>query len=180
MKKMDRRTLLGAIPAAAASGLMLAQMGQQAAAQMAMPMAQQNAIPQTPGDFLMVGAESLADDIKALMAAPGSKRLFQDRFFLYDLWVEKAKSAKEYEWHEHRDHILVVLDGSTEYELGGTPEGTHANGTGEWLAPKATGVKKVALKKGDTLIIRRGTLHRRSTADYVVFTLAAPVTPLVS
>jgi mannose-6-phosphate isomerase-like protein (cupin superfamily) len=175
MTMMDRRTLLGAIPAAAVSGLALAQM---AAAQMAMPVAQQNAIPQTAGDFLVVSAESLAEDIKALMAAPGSKRLFQDKYFLYDLWVEKAKSAKEYEWHEHRDHILVVLDGATEYELGGTPEGTHANGPGEWLAPATTGAKKVSLKKGDTLIIRRGTLHRRSTADFVVFTLAAPVTPV--
>ena len=177
MKKMDRRAVLGAIPAAAVSGFALAEMAQQAVAQMAMPIAQQNAIPQTTGDYLVVSAESLAEDIKVLMAAPGSKRLFQDKYFLHDLWVEKAKSAKEYEWHERRDHILVVLDGATEYELGGTPEGTHANGPGEWLAPSCKGAKKVALKKGDTLIIRRGVAHKRSTADYVVFTLAAPVTP---
>ena len=166
MKTMNRRTALGAIPAAAFSGLALAQLA-----------VAQSAGTQTAEDFLVMSAESLAADIKALMAEPGSKRLFADKNYLLDLWVEKAKSAKEYEWHDRRDHIIVILDGETDYELGGKPEGTHANGPGEWLAPSCPGAKKVTLKKGDTLVIRRGVAHKRSTAGYVVLTLAAPLTP---
>ena len=48
--------------------------------------------------------------------------------------VEDKKAAKEFEWHEGRDHILQILEGSTEYELGGTPQGGHNTKPMEWLA----------------------------------------------
>jgi uncharacterized protein YjlB len=86
-----------------------------------------------------------------------------------------AKSAKEFEWHEGRDHLLQILDGSTVYEVGGTPKDGRNTKPGEWLAPAAVGAATLTLKKGDMLVIPRGTLHRRSTAESVTFLLISPM-----
>ena len=42
---------------------------------------------------------------------------------------------------------------------------------GEWLAPASEGAKSLTLKKGDMLVIPRGTPHKRSTEGSVTFTL---------
>lgn len=140
----------------------------------------QATLPFTKENFLVISAAELAGDIETLAAEAGaanSKRLFNDKNFSIDLWVEKKNAGKEFEWHEHRDHIIQILDGWTEYEVGGTPKGAHSTGPGEWLAPESEGASKFTLKKGDWLVLRRGTLHKRTTPDHVTFTLAAPQTP---
>jgi mannose-6-phosphate isomerase-like protein (cupin superfamily) len=95
----------------------------------------------------------------------------QEKTFTVVLTTEKAKSGAEFEWHEHRDHVFQILDGSTVYELGGTPKGAHSKGPGEWLAPDSDGHETVTLNKGDILTIGRGTPHRRVTAGSVTFSL---------
>ena len=119
-------------------------------------------------------AQEIQDDAKALVASPGNNNLVQGKNFAVVLTVETGKSAKEFEWHEKRDHILQVLDGSTIYEVGGTPKGAHSEAAGEWHAPEAVGATTLTLKKGDMLVIPRGTLHKRSTAGTVTFTLISP------
>ena len=91
------------------------------------------------------------------------------------LTVEKAKSAKEFEWHEGRDHVLQILDGSTVYEVGGTPKNGRNIRPGEWLAPESEGATKMTLNKGDMLVIPRGTPHKRSTAGSVALMLISPM-----
>ena len=124
--------------------------------------------------FQVFTAQEIQDDAKALLASPGNNNLVQGKNFAVVLTVETAKSAKEFEWHEKRDHILQVLDGSTIYEVGGTPKGAHSEAPGEWHAPEAEGATTLTLKKGDMLVIPRGTLHKRSTAGTVTFTLISP------
>ena len=121
--------------------------------------------------FQLFSAETLASDAKALDAAPGNDNLVDDKTFTIVLTTEKAKSAREFEWHEGRDHIFQILDGSTVYELGGTPKGAHSMGPGEWLAPESKGATTYTLNKGDMLVIRRGTAHKRTTKDSVTFLL---------
>jgi hypothetical protein len=173
--KLNRRNFLSAAPAAAFAGLTVAEM---------LPkLAQAQAAPMTESNFLVISTPDLSANIKELEAKPdaaSSKRLYNDKNFMLDLWVEKTKAGKEYEWHEGRDHIIEILDGETNYEVGGTPKGAHQTGPGEWLAPEAEGVTKMTLKKGDLLILRRGTLHKRITEKRVVLTLTAPVTPRAS
>jgi quercetin dioxygenase-like cupin family protein len=122
-------------------------------------------------------AEEIENDIKALQAKPGSKSLYRDKNFAIDLTVEKNTSAKEFEWHKHRDHIVHILDGETDYELGGTPRGAYSPREGEGMAPFSEGATKVTLKKGSILIIRRGTPHKRTTPQSVTFTLTGPMSP---
>ncbi len=91
------------------------------------------------------------------------------------LTTETAKSAKEFEWHEGRDHVLQIMDGATVYEVGGTPKDGRNTKPGEWLAPGSDGAATLTLKKGDMLVIPRGTPHKRSTAESVTFLLISPM-----
>ena len=168
----SRREFLRSVPAAAAAvtvaDLLLPSL---AMADPVMPFNSQN--------FLRISAGEFAGDIQALGAKAGPanmQRLFNDKHFSVDLWVEKKNAGKEFEWHEERDHIIQILDGWTEYEVGGKPKGAHSTGPGEWLAPESEGATKYVLKKGDWLILKRGTLHKRTTPVHVTFTLTAPRT----
>jgi mannose-6-phosphate isomerase-like protein (cupin superfamily) len=124
--------------------------------------------------FKLFKAQEIQDDLIALAAAPGNNNLVQEKSFVVVLTTEKAKTAAEFEWHEHRDHIFQILDGSTVYELGGTPKGAHSKAPGEWNSPESEGHETVTLNKGDMLVIGRGTPHRRITAGSVTFSLISP------
>jgi quercetin dioxygenase-like cupin family protein len=127
----------------------------------------------TPVPFKSFTAEQIAAATKALDAKPGDNNLFSDPSLPLTvvLTEEVATSAKEFEWHEGRDHVVQIVEGTTLYEVGGTPEGAHGSKPGEWNAPTAKGSRSIIMSKGDKLVIPRGTLHKRSTEDRVVFTL---------
>jgi quercetin dioxygenase-like cupin family protein len=164
----SRRNFLVGAPVAAVAGLALAD------ALFASKASAQDLAAGQGEPFQFFEASKLAADAKALEAAPGNNNLVKDANFAIVLTTEKAKSAKEFEWHAGRDHILIVVDGETVYEVGGSPKGTHQTGPGEWLAPEAEKAAKLTLKKGDILTIPRGTLHKRSTAGSVTFFLISP------
>jgi quercetin dioxygenase-like cupin family protein len=164
-----RRWFLRAAPAAAAAGLTLAD-----ASLFAASAAAQGEGAADEMKFQVFRAGQIQDDEKALEGNPGNNNLVQGKNFTVVLTTEKAKNAAEFEWHEHRDHIFQILEGSAVYELGGTPKGAHSKGPGEWLAPESEHHETVTLKKGDMLVILRGTPHKRNTADSVTFLLISP------
>jgi mannose-6-phosphate isomerase-like protein (cupin superfamily) len=167
--KSSRRSFLRAAPAAAAV-LSVADpslFGSLAASQNARPAG-------SPDTFQLFTADAIQADIKALQASPGNNNLVTGRNFTVALTVETAKSAKEFEWHEGRDHVLQILDGSTIVEGGGTPKNGHSIGPGEWHAAISEGATSLSLNKGDTLIIPRNTPHKRSTAGTVTLILISP------
>lgn len=158
-----RRTFLRTAPiAAAAAGLALAE-PRLVAAEGA-----------TPEKFQVFTAQALADDAKGVMAKPGNNLLVQLPAFSMVMTTEVAHSAKEFEWHEERDHIIQILDGTTVYELGGTPLNGRVTKPGEHMAPDSKEPTKLTLRKGDMLTIPRGILHRRSTEKSVTFILISP------
>ncbi len=175
ISESTRREFLRVAPAGAAAGLALAN------GSLFAPPA--NAQTQSAGgsqgaadgaSFQLFTAAEIADDTKALEAAPGDHNFVLGKNFRVVLTVEKQKSAAEFEWHEGRDHVFLVLDGETVYQVGGTPKGAHSIGPGEWHAPESDGATTLTLKKGDMLVIPRGTLHKRSTAASVTFYLISP------
>jgi hypothetical protein len=163
VNKASRRNFLRTAPAAAAAvGFALTDQPVFAAMQGA------------PADkFQVFTAAQLADNAKALQAKPGNNNLVDIKTATIVMTTEAAHAGKEFEWHEGRDHIVQIIDGSTLYELGGTPKGTHGNNgkAGEYLAPESEGASKLTLKKGDMVTIPRGTPHKRTTADSVTFLL---------
>jgi len=164
-----RRRFLRAAPVAAAAGFALAD-----ASLIAAP-ARDSAAGGTTR-FRVFTAEAIHKDVQSTEAHPGSLDLVngQGVSFTMVMTTEKNKSAEEFEAHEHRDHVLQVLDGSTVYEVGGTPKGGRSIGPGEWRGKDVEGATKLTLHKGDTLFIPRSTPHKRSTADSVTFTLISP------
>ncbi len=172
--KTSRRNFLRTAPIAAAAGFTLAD--SLVALAQAAPGADVIAAAQP---YKLWSQKELDADIQALDAKPGDNRLYESKAIPEQiiLTTEKHKSATEFEWHEGRDHVLYVLDGSTVYEVGGTPTGTKVMGPGEWHATGSTGSKSMVLGKGDMLLIPRGTLHKRSTEDSVTFLLISNPAP---
>jgi mannose-6-phosphate isomerase-like protein (cupin superfamily) len=164
-----RRALLSALPAAV--GLNLVDGNFLAG------IAHAQAATQTTGaqeSFQLFTAEAIQAAINVLQAKPGNDNLVTGKNFTVALTVESAKSAKEFEWHETRDHVLQILSGSTVVEVGGTPKGAHSKGPGEWNAPESVGSAALTLNKGDMLIIPRNTPHKRTTSGTVTLILISP------
>lgn len=168
MKSLDRRKFLIATPAAA--GLVFAD-----GALFSLPSASaQITAPSGDDPFTLFLATSIEDNFKSLEASPGGKTIYRNPNLSIMLTVEKTTAAKEFEWHEHRDHVFHILDGMTIYELGGTPKNAHNLRPGEWLAPASEGSKTITLIKGDVLVVPRGTPHRRRTPASVTLILVSP------
>jgi quercetin dioxygenase-like cupin family protein len=161
----SRRSFLAGAPAAAAAGMLLARAA----------FAPRAADAEGTEKYQVFSADVLDAALKELKAKPGTKSLYLDKGNLAMLTYERAKSAKEFEWHEARDHVFYILEGETVYELGGTPKGAHQPRAHEWLAPQSEGFEKVALKKGDLISIPRGVLHRRVTSGEVSFLLITAI-----
>ncbi|MGP8261204.1 MAG: cupin domain-containing protein [Acidobacteriaceae bacterium] len=175
-KKTSRRNFLRTAPVAAAAGFTLSNQLLFAAQAAAAPSPGAD-VAAAAAPFKLFTSNDLEADAKKLSAAPGNVNLIgQSAGFpcAIVMTTEVHASAKEFEWHEGRDHIIQIIDGSTLYEVGGTPTGAHVMGPGEWHATGSVGSKSLILGKGDILIIPRGTLHKRSTEDSVTFYLLSP------
>jgi mannose-6-phosphate isomerase-like protein (cupin superfamily) len=165
-----RRKFLCAAPLAAAAGLALADLSL-----LAMPASGQAA--SGAAKFQLFTAADMEKDIRKAEADSGNINLVEEKggmSFTMVLTSEKNKTAPEFEMHQHRDHIFQILEGSTIYEVGGTPKGGHMIGPGEWRGPEVEGATRLTLHKGDRLVLPRGTPHKRSTPQSVTFTLISP------
>jgi mannose-6-phosphate isomerase-like protein (cupin superfamily) len=166
----DRRSFLRIAPAAAAASLAFTDRSLFAS----LAHAQTAQATGGPGGYQLFTADAIQGDINALTASPGNNPLVTDKNFLVALTVETTKVAKEFEWHEGRDHVMQILAGTTVVDVGGTPKGAHSKTPGEWNAPESEGSVSLTLNKGDMLIIPRNTPHKRSTTGTVTLMLISP------
>lgn len=127
----------------------------------------------TPEAFKLIPASQFTEALGVMKQKPGTFGFYDvpTMPFTAVLTYEEKHAAKEFEWHEGRDHLVQVVDGSATYELGGTPQNSRNTRPGEWLAPASEGATTLKLKKGDWLIIPRGTPHRRTTERSITFFL---------
>ena len=130
--------------------------------------------------FQLVTAERIKTALMALDVKPGNDNIFGTKIlpFTMALTVEKHKIDKQFEYHEDRDHLFQILDGSTTYEVGGTPQGGHSEQPGQWHSPTSVGASSITLRKGDMLLIPRGMPHKRSTEQSVTFMLISATSAL--
>lgn len=158
----SRRNFLKAAPLAAAVSLPLTER-----------LFAMAAAPSAPVPFQLFSAEKIAGAMKALQAKPGNDNLFDAKSLPVTIVMttEDKKSAPEFEYHEGRDHIFLILDGATKYVVGGTPKNARNIRPSEWLAPESEGATALELKKGDMLVLPRGTPHKRSTETSVTLIL---------
>jgi mannose-6-phosphate isomerase-like protein (cupin superfamily) len=175
VKNQSRRNFLKVAPLAAAAavpltGNLLFPTGAQAAeGQLATP------VP-FPEPFEVFTADKLADSIKTFQAQLGEHYLYQPKALPLTIAImaHGKQVAKDFEYHEGRDHVFTIIDGVTTFEVGGTPRDARNTKPGEWLASASDGATSVELKKGDMLVIPRGTPHRESTEKSVTWMLISP------
>jgi len=132
-----------------------------------------------PAPFQIFPAQTIASMVATLEAAPGNKDIVTAKPLAVSMTVtaEEKKSAKEFEFHQHRDHVFQILDGTTIYEIGGKPKNARQTKPGEWLAPESEGAQTITLNKGDMLMVPRMTPHKRSTEGKVSLLLINATTP---
>lgn len=68
------------------------------------------------------------------------------------------------EIHDASDDVYYVLEGTATLTLGGRLEAPKEVEPGEWRGPRIEGGRNFEVKKGDLVIVPRGTPHMRSTA----------------
>lgn len=85
----------------------------------------------------------------------------------YDAKKDKATA----EVHDASDDVFYVLEGSAELTLGGALENPKEATPGEWKSEKIVGGQTFTIKKGDLIVIPRGTPHQRINSKGKKFSL---------
>lgn len=67
-----------------------------------------------------------------------------------------------FEVHDTSDDIYYVLGGTATLVLGGSLVEPNQVSPGEWRSKTAAGGQKVEIKKGDLVVVPRGTPHQRT------------------
>ena len=117
--------------------------------------------------FVVTPAQSLADLQKKVQGGNKVEELIGGAGMELRVAIqhEKDTSAANAEVHDQSDDVYYVLEGTATLTLGGTLENPKEVEPGEWRAPKIVGGEKVEIKKGDLIVVPRGTPHHRSTTN---------------
>ncbi len=78
---------------------------------------------------------------------------------------EANKTGTAAEVHDASDDVYYVLEGAATLVLGGRLDAPKEVEPGEWRGPLIVGGKTQEIKKGDLVVVPRGTPHQRSTAN---------------
>jgi mannose-6-phosphate isomerase-like protein (cupin superfamily) len=131
---------------------------------------------QTPGEgrrpsepsraYVVLSAQSLADLEKRVRPEARAEDLHGGPGAQLRVAVqhERNKPAAEAEVHDASDDVYYVLEGTATLTLGGRLEAPVEREPGEWRAPRINGGKTFEIRKGDLVVVPRGTPHMRSTA----------------
>ena len=76
---------------------------------------------------------------------------------------ENNLAAASAEIHDASDDVYYVLEGTATLTLGGKLESPKEVEPGEWRGPRIEGGQNFDVKKGDLVVVPRGTPHMRST-----------------
>src|SRR5437762_4496210 len=117
--------------------------------------------------FVVMSAQSLNDLQKTLQADNKTSELIDSGGMQLRVAVqhEKNKTGAAAELHDASDDVYYVLDGSATLVLGGKLDAAKETEPGEWRSPRIIDGKTIEIKKGDIVVVPRGTPHQRSTAN---------------
>ena len=117
--------------------------------------------------FVVMPAQSLEDLQKSLQPENKTSELIDSSGMQLRVAVqhEKNRSGAAAELHDASDDVYYVLDGSATLVLGGKLEDPKEADPGEWRSPRIIDGKTIEIKKGDLIVVPRGTPHQRSTAN---------------
>jgi mannose-6-phosphate isomerase-like protein (cupin superfamily) len=117
--------------------------------------------------FVVMSAQSLDDLQKTLKPENKTSELIDSAGMQLRVAVqhEKNRAVAAAELHDASDDVYYVLDGSAMLTLGGKLDSPKETDPGEWRSPKIIAGKTFEIKKGDLIVVPRGTPHQRSTEN---------------
>lgn len=135
----------------------------------ALSISAQTRIPsKSPKPFVVKSKQQIADVIASLEKQEGNKNEdivapvgTQMRIALFH---DQKRENDLFELHDGSDDIYYVLDGEATLMLGGTLIEPDEISPGEWRSKTASGAQKIVIKKGDLIMVPRGTVHQRTVA----------------
>jgi mannose-6-phosphate isomerase-like protein (cupin superfamily) len=139
--------------------------------------------PVTPSrPFSIFRAQSLADLESRLKAENKTEDLIAGEGLQMRIAVQHSKGepAPGGEAHDKADDIYYVVDGSATLTIGGRLDEPKEIQPGEWRGPRIIGGQTVEAKKGDLIMVPRGTPHQRSTTgqDYTIILIKVFADPV--
>jgi mannose-6-phosphate isomerase-like protein (cupin superfamily) len=116
--------------------------------------------------FVVLTAQSVADVERKLHPENKTEELIGGEGMELRVAVqhESDRAAAAAEIHDASDDVYYVLEGTATLTLGGRLEAPKEVEPGEWRGPRIEGGQSFDVKKGDLVIVPRGTPHMRSTA----------------
>lgn len=84
---------------------------------------------------------------------------------------DDKKDSALAELHDESDDVYYILEGSAELTLGGKLENPREATPGEWKSEKIIDGKTFTIKKGDLIVVPRGTPHQRINTKGKTFSL---------
>jgi mannose-6-phosphate isomerase-like protein (cupin superfamily) len=131
--------------------------------------ASQSRNPATPSKpFVVKTKQQMADIYKELEKQDGNKQFdivpapgTQMRVAVFH---DEKRENDLFEVHDASDDIYYVLEGEAILMLGGALTEPNEISTGEWRSKTASGGRQVPIRKGDLVIVPRGTAHQRTVA----------------
>ena len=129
--------------------------------------AAQSRAPSTPArPFEMRSRTQISEVLKGLEAKEGNQQFdvvgqkgVQMRVAVFQ---DEKRENDLFEVHDASDDIYYVLDGEATLMLGGELVEPNETAPGEWRSKMGTGCQRVAIKKGDLIVVPRGTPHQRT------------------
>ena len=117
--------------------------------------------------FVVMSAQSLDDLQKTLRPENKTSELIDSAGMQLRVAVqhEKNRGGAAAELHDASDDVYYVLDGSATLTLGGRLDSPKETDPGEWRSPKIIDGKTFEIKRGDLIVVPRGTPHQRSTEN---------------
>ena len=117
--------------------------------------------------FVVMTGQSLADVQKSVQPENKAAELIDSGGLQFRVAVqhEKNRTGAAAELHDASDDVYYVLEGSAMLVLGGRLEDPKETDPGEWRSPRIVDGKSFEIKKGDLIIVPRGTPHQRSTEN---------------
>lgn len=123
--------------------------------------------------FIMKTKQSVADLEKSLRGENKVEDLIGGEGMQLRVAIQhdEKKDSAMAEVHDASDDVFYVLEGSAELTLGGKLGNPREATPGEWRSEKIIGGKTFRIKKGDLIVVPRGTPHQRSNTKGKTFSL---------
>ncbi|HKX84749.1 MAG TPA: hypothetical protein VJL58_11055 [Pyrinomonadaceae bacterium] len=116
--------------------------------------------------FIVKTKQQVADIEKEIAAQEGNKQhdiiAQAGNQMRVAVFHDDKRENDLFEVHDLSDDIYYVLDGTATLFLGGSLSEPNQISPGEWRSKSAGGGQKVDIKKGDLVVVPRGTVHQRT------------------